>query len=265
MAKKKETNPFIRIILLVVGYLIIYLGIRYLLVDLLHVDRNITRVIDYIAILIYLFTLIKKWKLTHILKWNTKSFIKGLIVGSLFLIVSVINAVTALHGTKGLPPQSPGYIIFWILVYLIGAGFIEEVFARGIIINLIKEKYKFTNKKNIVIAIITSGVIFGSMHLMNIISKGTVPIGQMLVTTGMGIAFATIYIRSKSLWSTVLLHGLWDICVGLDSILFIIEEEAATKLSMPMEIAAGSVFIILYSLYSAFLLRKKKIKECYEK
>ncbi len=265
MAKKKETNPFIRIILLVVGYLIIYLGIRFLLVDLLHIDRNITRVIAYIAILIYLFTLIKKWKLTHIFKWNTKAFIKGLIVGSLFLIVSIINAVTALHGTKGSPLQSPGYIIFWILVYLIGAGFIEEVFARGIIINLIKEKYKFTNKKNIVIAIITSGVVFGSMHLMNIISKGTVPIGQMLVTTGMGIAFATIYIRSKSLWSTVILHGLWDICVGLDSIFFIVEEEAATKLSMPMEIAAGTVFILLYSLYSAFLLRKKKIKECYEK
>ena len=265
MAKKKEVNPFIRIITLVVGYLIIYLGIRYLLVDLCHINREIVRVIDYIAVIIYLLYLKKKWGFKDILKWNTKSFIKGLIAGSLFLVVSIINIITALHGTAGTPHQSPGHIIFWILVYLIGAGFVEELFTRGLIINLIKEKYKFTNKKNIIIAIIISGVVFGSMHLMNILTKGEVPIGQMLVTTGMGIAFATIYIRSNSLWSTIILHGLWDICVGLESILFIIEEDASTKLAMPLEIAAGVVFILLYSLYASFLLRKKKIKECYEK
>ena len=92
------------------------------------------------------------------------------------------------------------------LIFTLGIGLTEELYFRGIICNMWKEKEKT--------AIILSSVLFGLSHLMNVMG------GAGLVETLLQIAFAFTYgvvmalilLRTKSIWPCILLHAFHDFC-----------------------------------------------------
>lgn len=86
----------------------------------------------------------------------------------------------------------------------IAAGFVEEMIFRGVILNLLKEKW------NIYVAVIVPSVLFGIVHIIG----ADFSIGSCLLVivagTFVGIMFSMIAIESGSVWNSGIVHALWN-------------------------------------------------------
>ena len=197
--------------------------------------------------------------------WNqTEKFGKGLICGGYILIISVISAISGLSyeiSTRG--PDfarylEPGWklVVFLLTAFLIGLG--EESFFRGVIANLFWDKHA-KDPAGVWTATIYSGLIFGLMHVINLLSSE--PVGVMVQMTGviaMGMAFTAIYYRTKNLWVTIFLHAFLDFCALLPTALFGGSIDSEISSYTPVTAITSSVPYIIVTMV---LLRKKKMVE----
>lgn len=89
----------------------------------------------------------------------------------------------------------------------IAAGFVEEMVFRGFILNLLKIKW---NKR---VAIFLPSVLFGAIHAIgmdfSILSSTLVVIAGTLV----GIMFSLIALSSNSIWSSGIVHAVWNMII----------------------------------------------------
>ncbi|MBQ0080560.1 MAG: CPBP family intramembrane metalloprotease [Alistipes sp.] len=76
---------------------------------------------------------------------------------------------------------------------VVAAPVLEEILFRGIILE------SFINRCRTWIAILCSSIIFGVLHGLN---------GQACMAIVVGILFAIIYLKTKSLFSTIILHAV---------------------------------------------------------
>jgi uncharacterized protein len=85
-------------------------------------------------------------------------------------------------------------VIEWVLLFIVmvvGAPLGEELFFRGILYRFLKEKGGFY------LALVTSSIVFGVLHPMNIIG-----------ITVVGLMTALVYERTGKLWLTIAMHAL---------------------------------------------------------
>lgn len=136
-------------------------------------------------------------------------------------------------------------IMYIVTIALVPAIFEELFFRKGLI--------DFSEKYGKVFAVIVSAIIFGLAH-MNL--------GQFIFAFFMGIIFGTIYIYSKDIKLTVLLHFLNNGYVALFTVLLMngaISEEFIS--SFNIIIFAISVIILLTTIIRFLAKNKQKIKE----
>lgn len=151
-----------------------------------------------------------------------------------------------------------------LIVYVILIGLFEEIFFRGIIENELLEKYS-SNKKEVIVSIIISGVIFGAVHLTNLLA------GQDLLTTMMqfvqtvaiGILFGTVYYKTRNIWAMIFIHSFYDFSVLFSEVNLITNCGYADNI--PISITAASmvaslILSLIYLLYSASIFEEKKKK-----
>ena len=136
-------------------------------------------------------------------------------------------------------------IISMILLSLI-TPIIEEVFFRGIICNLLIKKY------SPIISIIISGVIFDFGH-------GSV--GLIFLLTGSSFYFGYIYIKSNSLWNSIIVHVINNSIVSLISYYFSGNESTNDNSLELIYYIFGTVSLLLcfynlYRMYKSFNLKK---------
>ena len=136
---------------------------------------------------------------------NIELTLKYYIVGLIIMIVS--NLIINLFFTGGIAGNEekvrslltnyPLYMIFSISIY---APFIEEmIFRRSIKDTFIKET-KYTKY----LYILTSGLIFGGMHLLE--ATKAIEILYIIPYGALGIAFAANYYKTNNIFSTITIH-----------------------------------------------------------
>lgn len=113
-------------------------------------------------------------------------------------------------------------LVVWILVPIF-----EEILFRGIVFNKFNEKY------NITISIILSAIIFSIIHFNPI---------QMVYTLIMGILAAYIYLKTNSIWSSILLHIGLNSSNGFTNLL--VEKVGTTKLNLSFILLLSIVVIV---------------------
>ncbi|MEG0291835.1 MAG: CPBP family intramembrane glutamic endopeptidase [Anaerovoracaceae bacterium] len=136
---------------------------------------------------------------------------------------------------------SPIETIFFILSMLF-VGFLEEVIFRGFL-------FKALCKDNVKTAIIVSSLTFGIGHIVNLINGS----GSDLISTlcqicyaiSIGFMFVMLFYRTKSLWSCIILHGVYNSTSAFTN------HEMINTYIIP-----GTIAIIVISLgYSLFLIK----------
>ena len=191
-----------------------------------------------------------------------KTFAAGgyLLVGQLLLLFIMFTETFFSEGTIW---QTPVGIMFGI-VSLFGIGFREESIFRGIVVNNIAKKY-LGNRKGVYVTVLTSGFLFGAMHLSNLV-LGVNPFSvviQSVVAMASGFYLAAIYLRGGSLWALIIMHTLVD-SASMFKASFTTNNGTMADAIGELSLSNLTPFFVL-SLLTLFLLRKEKCDEIIER
>ena len=150
------------------------------------------------------------WKIgltaTGLLKGMKKYSLAGILAGLLSCLAFCI----------GLWPFDNQPTVWKILLegilYYVGVGIVEELYVRGLFLNVV-EKLAHKSKNKTVIAILVSSFVFGLGHVPGMIEMSPpVIVFKVISITGMGIYFGTIYKKTGNLWIPIILHIFIDLC-----------------------------------------------------
>lgn len=128
----------------------------------------------------------------------------------------IVGAISGIAFYIGLQPFDYSPTIWKVLIegviYYLGVAFVEELYIRGLLLNLI-EKIFTKSKSKTIIAIIASSVIFGLGHIFGILGQPIlVIITKVIWTIAMGIYFGAVYKKTNNLWVPIILHFIIDVC-----------------------------------------------------
>lgn len=216
------------------------------------------KLIADIIITIICYLLILKLGLKNTAGFNKKGFKKGLILGIPFLIIGIGSVIFSNMGTDFSNIKHISIfntILFTINMLFVGIN--EEVWMRGLVLNGLMKKYE---KSSIWKPIIISSLIFGLVHLPNIFFvEPLILLIQVINAMCGGILFATIFIKSKNIFSAIVIHSLTD-WISLFIASCFIGANSALSMSINLGqalfmIAGGSLPPIIISM---ILLRKYK-------
>ena len=118
-----------------------------------------------------------------------------------WLLFLALFAASALNA--GLPPTS---VTLFIIANTALVGWSEEVMFRGVWLRGLFRSH------GIWVAILGSSVLFGAMHVLNVFLTGDLR-GAVLQAGAAflsGVFLAAMRLRTGSLWTGIVLHGLWD-------------------------------------------------------
>jgi len=265
-------NPIIKNILISILILALYLSIYSglgRLTSFIPYNENyvyLIEIIVYIIMTILLLITLKIIKKTDILKFNSKSFIKGLIVGG--FAVFFINfcfldefEIGLKSGSKFLPFIE---ILLFSISVIVGTGFTEELLCRGIIQNLMFDAFGHNTSKGIHLSVIISSILFGVAHFINYFNlevsfEGVLT--QVIVATLIGLYFGAIYARCHSIWALAFLHGMFDFVQMIGEGFW--GNGFTSDIINTYHLKQVFIPTLLYGFLFLFLLRKKKITECY--
>ena len=155
-------------------------------------------------------TLCPEWKLG----FTKTGLIGGLkkygIIGAAAAIVGFIAFYVGLLPFDRQP--SIAKVLVEGVIYYIGVAIIEELYVRGLLLNLI-EKMSARSKNSTLIAVILSSVIFGAGHIFGVLDQSLlVAVSKVVWTVGMGMFFGMIYKKTSNLWLPVMMHFLINVC-----------------------------------------------------
>ena len=196
--------------------------------------------------------------------FKEKGFRKGLICGiALFALQAVVLLFAFIEAADN--PETkwkPMYLIIYGVVSVFGVAVREESIFRVTVQGVLGKKYGNSTKGVWTIAI-ASAIIFGLIHAFNfLMGVELLPaVIQAVTNVGIGLFFASVYLRGGNFWSLVLIHTVVDLN-GLFKSTFCDVNQAAVISSIPVtSLIAGVVFIAI----SIFLLRPSKCKEIVER
>lgn len=173
--------------------------------------------------------------------------------GWYIILASFILAILNFMGIDFSKIPSASQIIFFFIDIMLGVIF-EELVFRGIIQNIIMETYEST-KKSIWQGIVIASLIFGCMHLLNLIGRPYFILGtitQVIYTFSLGMLLGTVYYLSKNIWTVILLHFIFNV-LGSYSSLFI----TTTDSDIPLIGAIIQIVIMVPCIYFSFRIYRR--------
>lgn len=136
-------------------------------------------------------------------------------------------------------------ILFIALLCLL-IGFFEEVFFRGILLEVFK-KYSILNR------VFLSSIIFGFAHLGGL---SLYNIQQVVYATFIGIGFAAVRLRTRTITPLILIHTMINFTAALVNYDILVNVNYTQSINLPSAFLSVIVFLPL-ALYGLFILRKK--------
>ena len=232
--------------------LLILLGISIILANLVlrlilrPLPENIGYLIKTLGLMCLYYFLVQrrlglKIKSTKKIRWSeTLGVCWFLLLADFFYVSAVALGIS----------KAP-HMIGTALVIALGAGFFEEYFFRGLFLKLAFQD-GIRSSKQVLGVVLLSALSFGLAHLGNLTHQPlNATLFQVYYATAIGIFFAAIYLRTGSLWWTIILHCLVDF--------------ASVLLSQSTQAApATSIWKFIFWLHlislGLFLIRPKKLK-----
>jgi len=208
----KKNIFFILIFLILLFFLFFKDSIIFAIlnIDPFEIGINLTYSICFITDLIYLIAIILCYKKTLIkdfklfkknLATNLENAFKYWLLG--FIVMIIGNIIILFFTKQGLAQneenvrilikQLPLYMIFSVSIY---APITEELIFRKSIKDFISNKYLY---------ILTSGLIFGGLHVISYINSIADAI-YLIPYCALGFAFAYSYYKSNNIYSTIIMH-----------------------------------------------------------
>lgn len=166
----------------------------------------------------------------------------------------LLFALSSLAFIIGLVPfnHKPSFykVLIEGFIYYIGVAFIEELYIRGLLLNII-EKIFSSQKNAACYAIVISSVIFGVGHILGTLGSPLLTIVcKVLWTIGLGLYLGAVYKKTCNLWVPIILHALIDFCAW----------PFCFSTTPPYPEISLWILLIIYlfvSYYGIYIMRKK--------
>lgn len=144
----------------------------------------------------------------------------------------------------GLSVTDPRQILLFFLMAVL-SGFVEETLFRGLILRALRPT-------GIWRAALISAALFGGMHILNVlsISSPAYALLQVGYAAAIGFAYAALVIRTGTIWPLILAHFLTNFAGFMAA-----GGAGATGPVAVREMVFAAVYIVLFSVYGAYLLR----------
>ncbi|MGN1382174.1 MAG: lysostaphin resistance A-like protein [Eubacterium sp.] len=199
---------------------------------------------------------------SRIFKSGRKSFTYGLFVGLPVLAVAAVQFIAnTIQADQGFFSNT-GMITAMVISYCL-TGIFEELLCRGLVLNAFLDAFKEKSAKTIWLSLILSSIIFGSLHLYNLVSGQDIigTLMQVLMAVAMGLCFGAIYLRCGNIWVPALLHALTDLtgAIGTNaSSTTAAQNSTLDQMTSILSILPSLLILIGLTL---FYLRKSKMRE----
>lgn len=192
-----------------------------------------------------------------------ENFWRGILTGGFMFAVIVANIPISIGDVAEYPAAAPSlYLILIILIEQIFIGVYEEFLFRGLVQNILLEKFSRYGHKGAVWAILSTSILFGAVHMLNLFDTPEIvriTIFQSVGAAFMGFFLGALYYRCRNIWVVVFYHAFIDTAGIFPTIFHTIPETTGavtdcTFAEMWLNIAANSVFLFV----GLFLLRPSK-------
>ena len=172
-----------------------------------YVLSSVNNLVAFVVLII----IAKKIGLFDDIPWNVKGVFKGLLLGIPVLLFCLVQLSGILEATYDYSIVINVFGVVAALIYCVAIALWEEFLCRGVILtNMLK---KWGNSKNgIIKSVILSAFIFGAAHVITGFGGDwTNTTIQIVYASFMGLLFGVIYIETKSLASTIVLHFILNL------------------------------------------------------
>jgi len=188
-----------------------------------------------------------------------EGFFSSLFTGGYFLFVGLFTMAYSVAMLSEKTPVPASHAVEFVLAMLF-VGIAEESFCRGIMVNLLCDRYG-KDACGIWFCTIVSGCIFGFMHLNNALSGAAFSgvLVQAIIASFMGMALGAIYIRTKNFWALVFIHAFIDFAALITSGLFVSEVSIVDTVSSYS--ALNLISILPYLIVILVLLRPGALRK----
>ena len=265
--KKRKLNIFIFFIYMLLLYLLFELATDYFPSILFQSTQGTKYGLYFIAELFWLIMVIITiyiFKNSYVFSQKKEGFFKTLLIGFPLTMLSIIYLSSSIKEAF----KADTYTLISLILYAITIGLTEELMIRGWILNEFLERYG-NNKKNVILSIFFSALIFGGMHISNIWAGGQTvseTLIQILFAVEAGIFFGALYFRTRNLWAISFLHGFYDFSLILREVNLIkdcVSNETSLNYNMYSLFINGLQGLILV-ICAIIILRKSKTYEDFE-
>lgn len=147
----------------------------------------------------------------------------------------------------GLPPAT---VVMWVLLNTFLVGLSEELMFRGVLFQALRSSV------SIVPAVALTTLAFGAIHSLNVFITGDLR-GAVIQSTAAalsGLFFITLRLRTGSLWSCIVIHGLWD-CAAFLVVLSSRGDPATSTAPADAASLAPILLVLPNALYGLWLMR----------
>ena len=197
----------------------------------------------------------------RVLTERGRGFGEGMAAGGFLLGLSCLGLMGALSLWQREPMSNLEAVRF--VLYMFAIGLAEELTFRGLIQNVLADAFGRDSRRGVWSTVIVSGLVFGLVHLSNILSGVSVPgaVMQALSAASVGVYLGAVYARCGTIWPLVALHGINDL-VGMMA-------AGGNEMSDAVEAVSGYgpekfIAVGLYIALAVFLLRRKKLDGIFE-
>ena len=179
------------------------------------------------------------------------------------IIISINNfpIIAYLDGRADI--LEPSYTIYIFMIECISTGFFEEIIFRGILLFLLLQKLPST-KKGMYLAIFISSAIFSLSHLINLF--GGVNLNDTVLQVGysflMGLMWAVIYLKTRNIWMSVILHSTYNF-FGLVLFRLGYVNNRYDNVTIITTVLLA-ILVAIYTLYISLKIDVNKLEELYE-
>ena len=158
-----------------------------------------------------------------------------------YIPLPIIAAVGVIFGFA---PQYEPAALAVHTVYMLFAGFLEEIIFRGFL-------FRGMAKNNMTAAIIVSAVTFGIGHIVNLLNGYELAenLMQIVYAVGVGFLLVFIFIRTGSLIPCIAFHSLNNILAGFGSAQILVDLAGSEQGGMMFNVGIRIVLTAAYLLW----------------
>ena len=267
--KRKSNLRFFWVILFLMLYwfagtaiMSIFMNVNRKFADHYNEVASVVNVVIGFVVFILLFVFKK-----CITKFSVKSLISGLLVYGLpITIFCFYHIIISLKWIliEGFPSTVEQFrnSFFIIVIYYISVAFSEEIVFRSGFLEYLLPSSSSKYRLKVIFTCVYSGFLFGISHFISLFSEPEKGLDIIILTVVLGscigYVFSVIFLKTKNIVVTMLLHFLWDITTYCNSIM--IEDKYRYGGSYNFIHYQIPIIIIMTAMVT-FILCRSKVEE----